>query len=59
MGKRPFAVTMLTMNGYGIYVWPSYAIMLIIFGINLWLFFREKKQIKKTIQRYLNHSHES
>ena len=44
----------LSMGGYGWYVWPAYCVTLFVFGINLVIFAREKKQIKKTIQHYLN-----
>lgn len=40
------------MGGYGIYVWPAYCIAFAVFGINLFLAFREKKQIKKIIKKY-------
>ncbi|EKD73305.1 MAG: hypothetical protein ACD_45C00365G0006 [uncultured bacterium] len=46
----------LSMGGYGWYVWPAYCVTLFVFGINLVIFAREKKQIKKTIQHYLNTS---
>ena len=43
----------LAMGGYGAYVWSAYAITLIVFGINLFVSFREQRRIKKTIRNYL------
>jgi heme exporter protein D len=43
----------LNMGGYGAYVWTAYGITLLAFGINLALSLREKKQVRKTLQRYL------
>ena len=47
---------MITMGGYGSYVWPAFGITLFVFGFNLFLFAREKKQIKKILQRQLRQS---
>ncbi|EKD54018.1 MAG: hypothetical protein ACD_60C00130G0003 [uncultured bacterium] len=46
---------LFAMGNYGWYVWPAYGITLAVFGINVWIFSLEKKQIKKIIQQYLNH----
>lgn len=47
---------LVNMGGYGCYVWPAYFITLCVFGFNFFLFFREKKQIKKILQRLLRQS---
>lgn len=49
----------LTMGGYGWYVWPAYCITLFVFGINLFIFSREKKQVRKTIKRYMTQLNKS
>jgi heme exporter protein CcmD len=41
------------MGGYGVYVWTAYGLTLLAFGINLFLSLREKRQVRKTLQRYL------
>jgi len=41
---------LFSMGGYGLYVWPAYCVTLFVFGFNLFLFAREKKQIKKMLQ---------
>lgn len=46
----------INMGGYGWYVWPAYCVTLIVFGFNFFLFAREKKQVKKILQRL---SHQS
>jgi heme exporter protein CcmD len=43
----------INMGGYGLYVWSAYGITFLVFGFNLFLFAREKKQVKKILQRYL------
>lgn len=54
MDQRGFCTVnlshLLSMGGYGFYVWPAYCITLFVFGFNLVLFAREKKQIKKILQ---------
>ena len=47
---------LVSMGGYGFYVWPAYSITLFVFVINFFLFSHEKKQIKKTLQHYLRQS---
>jgi heme exporter protein CcmD len=42
----------IVMGGYGIYVWPTYAITLSVFAMNVLMSFHEKKQIKKMINQY-------
>jgi heme exporter protein D len=49
---------MLEMGGYAKYVWTAYGITLFVFGINIVISLREKKQIKKIVQHYLSR-HES
>ena len=44
---------LIHMGGYGFYVWPAYCITLFVFGFNLFLFVRERKQVKKILQRQL------
>lgn len=44
------------MGAYGVYVWPAYGITLLIFGINLFNTFKEKRQIRKLILQYLTHT---
>lgn len=47
----------ISMHGYGMYVWPAYFITLFIFGINLFSTLTEKQQTKKRIKQYLlNHN---
>ncbi len=41
---------LFAMGGYGFYVWPAYCITLFVFGINFFLFVREKKHVKKILQ---------
>lgn len=41
---------LISMGGYGIYVWPAYCITLAVLGLNGWLFLREKKHIQKIIR---------
>lgn len=47
---------LLTMGGYGIYVWPAYGITLCVFVINLFLTYKEKKQIKNLIKTLSLHN---
>ena len=42
-------MTNMNMGGYGIYVWPSYCITLLVFAINFVLYAHEKKRLKKWI----------
>lgn len=42
-------MTLLNMNGFGIYIWSAYGITFLSLGINLFFALREKKQIKKII----------
>lgn len=44
----------ISMGGYGAYVWPAYGITLFVFGINFILSFLEKRRVKKMINHYLN-----
>lgn len=37
----------LQMGGYGVYVWSAYAVTLMVFGINIFLAYVEKRKIKK------------
>jgi heme exporter protein D len=43
----------INMGGYGAYVWTAYGITLLAFGMNLFLSLREKRQVRKILQRYL------
>lgn len=43
---------LLNMGGYGLYVWPAYLITVLVFCINLYVVFYEKKQVKKMISSY-------
>lgn len=43
---------MMSMGGYGMYVWPAYGITLLVFGINFFAALAEKKQIKKMIEEH-------
>lgn len=47
---------LLSMGGYGVYVWTTYSITLFVFGINLFYSLREKRQIKKIIKEYISTS---
>jgi heme exporter protein CcmD len=49
----------LSMGGYGLYVWTAYSITLLVFGINLFAALFEKKQVKKTLRQYFSQTHES
>jgi heme exporter protein CcmD len=49
----------LSMGGYGIYVWAAYVITLVIFGLNLLVCVVEKKQTHKIIRRHLVDNNES
>lgn len=49
-------MTILNMGGYGMYVWPSYGLMILVFGINLWHFFQEKKHVKRKLIHYFKKS---
>ena len=41
------------MGGYGIYIWTTYSITLLVFALNLLFSFQEKRRVKKIIQHYL------
>jgi heme exporter protein CcmD len=43
----------LAMGGYGVYVWSAYAITLTVFGVNLFVSYREHRHVKKTVKHYL------
>lgn len=43
---------LLDMGGYGVYVWTTYTITLLVFGINVFVSLHEKKQVKKALQQY-------
>ncbi len=43
---------MLTMGGYGAFVWTAYFITVFVFGINLFATARERHQVKKIIRQY-------
>lgn len=47
---------LLTMGGYGVYVWSAYGITLGVFGINLIIDLRERQRVKKIIKQYQLHS---
>lgn len=49
-------LSILNMGGYGFYVWPAWCITLFVFGFNLFLFAREKKQVKKILQHHSRQS---
>jgi len=40
----------LHMGGYGVYVWPSYAIALIIIVANVWAPLRDHKKLLRDIK---------
>lgn len=42
---------LMNMHGYGIYVWSSYAIVFIVFIINLLSVWREKKTILSSVSQ--------
>lgn len=44
---------MLNMGGYGAYVWSTYGITFFVFGINLYLSWREQNTIKKLAKNIL------
>lgn len=45
--------SILHMGGYGMYVWPAYCITLLVFSINLFITFQEKRAIKKTLKKWV------
>ncbi len=47
---------LFNMGGYAWYVWPAYGITFLVFGFNLFLFAREKKQVKKILHSLSNQS---
>jgi heme exporter protein CcmD len=42
----------LAMGGYGIYVWATYGLTLVVFGINVILYLKEGRQVKRRIFHY-------
>ncbi len=44
---------MLSMGGYGIYLWPAYGITLAVFSINFISAILEKRRVKNIIKNYL------
>lgn len=44
----------ISMGGYGLYVWTAYSITLLVFGMNLFTAIREKKRVKKTLRHYFS-----
>jgi heme exporter protein CcmD len=44
-------VHVISMGGYGYYVWSAYSITLLVFGINIFNLWQEKKLIKKLIRQ--------
>ncbi len=40
-------MNLFNMGGYGFYVWTAFGITFAVFGINVALFFWEKKQVKQ------------
>jgi heme exporter protein D len=54
MGARGLNMSHLfAMGGYGGYIWTAYGITFTVFLINLFVGFKEKHAVKKTIQTYL------
>ncbi len=55
MGER--GALMLTdlfaMDGYGWFVWSAYGITLLVFAVNLFLPWREKRRVKHALQQLL------
>ncbi len=41
------------MGGYAAYVWSSYGIALVVFGLSIILPLREKRQLEKRIRRII------
>lgn len=50
---------LLSMGGYGAYVWTAYGITLCVFGFNIANAWREKIRVKKIIRSFLSRQHES
>ena len=44
----------LAMGGYGAYVWPSYALALLVLGLNAWLPWRRHRRLQRQRQSNLN-----
>jgi heme exporter protein CcmD len=44
---------LISMGGYGLYVWTAYGITLSVFAINIGLVFLEKARVKKISKHYL------
>lgn len=46
-------LNLLNMGTYTVYVWSAYGFTFMVFGINLFLTFRQKNKTKKLIQQFL------
>jgi len=49
----------LHMGGYAAYVWTTYALTLLVFGINIFASLREKTRAKNKIRQFLMSTNES
>lgn len=47
-------MTLLSMGGYALYVWPAYGITLFVLSFNLIRALRTRKKIKKSLVSYFN-----
>lgn len=49
------------MGGYGLYVWASYGLTLLVFSLNVAMMLKEKRQAKKILKKYFSNlsAHES
>ena len=45
---------LMSMGGYGWYVWPAYGITLFVFGFNIVSALLEKNRVKKTVGQFIN-----
>lgn len=52
-------IELLTMNHYGIYVWPAYGITLLILVCIVFLVLREKNKTHRILKHYIENKNES
>jgi heme exporter protein CcmD len=43
----------ISMGGYGAYVWSAYSMTFFVFSVLAFLTLKDKKKMKKTLQRHL------
>jgi heme exporter protein CcmD len=50
---------LISMGGYGAFVWPAYFITLAVFGLNIILTLKEKRHIIKKLKLRLSYESET